>query len=376
MNPHKATWRQLPPWQRALLLSVGALQLGSLAAAWLDLSWRHPAQLRGSKATWRVALLISGVGPLAYWLAAHKRGRWTAEDMPDMSGKVAVITGANSGLGFETAKALAQRGASVVLACRSRAKAEQAAGKLLALCPASQLSIMLLDLSDLDSVRRFAAELKAKYPQIDLLINNAGVMLAPYGTTQQGFETQLGVNYLGHFALTAEVLPLLSPHARIVNLSSTAHRFGKIRFDDLQWIRLEYNPMAAYGQSKLAILLFSYELQRRLTAAGSSIVAVAAHPGYSDTQGQDFASSNHLSFNRLMTTLFAQSAQQGAWPTLYAATAPEVKGGQYFGPSGFGELGGSAQQVDSSAASKQREVAQRLWGVAEQLTGRLFVIDN
>ncbi len=290
---------------------------------------------------------------------------WTAKDIPNQNGRVVIITGANSGIGWDTARVLAQKGATVIMACRSMQKANAAADQIKTLNPAGNVVVMPLDLGDLDSVRAFATSFRAQYDRLDLLINNAGVMIPPYGKTVQGFEKQFGINHLGHFALTGLLLDRLNatPGARIVTVSSGSHRFGIINFDDLNWER-GYPPQRAYGQSKLANLLFTYELQRRLTAAGQSTLAVAAHPGWTATNLQQYSGA----FQRL-NPIFAQTTEMGALPTLYAATAPDVQGGDYFGPGGFLEMRDYPKKVGSSARSHDEGVARRLWQVSEQLSG-------
>jgi len=292
--------------------------------------------------------------------------KWTLENMPDQSGKVAIVTGANSGIGYETALALAQKGATVVMACRNLQKANPAAGQIRQTSPAATVEVMELDLGDLESVRQFVGAFRAKYDRLDLLINNAGIMHPPYGKTAQGFETQLGVNHLGHFALTGLLLDLLiqtSP-ARVVTVSSSSHLFGRIDFEDLHWEKKAYKPNPAYGQSKLANLLFTYELQRKLTSTGKDTLAVAAHPGWTETNLQQ-----HTGWIRFLNRFFAQDPALGALPTLYAATEPNVNGGEYFGPDGFMALRGYPQKVQSNNRSYDENVAARLWEVSEALTG-------
>ena len=364
-------WSRLTPTRKTALVVAGAVQAGLFAAAWRDLDRRTPPQINGSRAGWRAALFLNFVGPLAYFAAGRKAGGWSETDLPDLSGKVAVVTGANSGLGYETSRALAQRGATVVMACRNPARAEAAAAAILATHPSGKVVLMSLDLGDLDSVRRFAEEVLARYDRLDLLVNNAGLMVPPAGQTAQGFETQFGVNHLGHFALTARLIGRLNatPGARVVTVSSAAHRFGQIGFDDLNWKDRPYNAWQAYGQSKLANLLFTYELQRRLAAAGHHTRAVAAHPGYAATNLQ-----GEGAVMRVMNRLLAQPQGMGALPSLYAAAAPQVQGGQYFGPSGPAELGGPPRRVESSARSHNLRDARRLWQVSEELTGVPFTL--
>ncbi len=291
---------------------------------------------------------------------------WTAEDIPDLYGNIAVVTGANSGIGRETTRALAAKGAQVVMACRDMEKAASAADDIRSTHPDAQLDLMQLDLSNQASIHQFADTFNQRYDQLNLLINNAGIMVPPYGTTADGFEQQFGTNHLGHFALTGLLLDTLlhTPRSQIVTVSSMVHRQGSIDFDDLQWERRPYKAFAAYGQSKLANLLFTYELQRKLALAGADTIAVAAHPGWSNT-GLQQNSSIFSSLNRW----FAQSAAQGAWPSLYAATAPDVAGGAYYGPGGFMEIWGHPKRVSSSSRSHDRVVAARLWQVSEDLTG-------
>jgi len=300
---------------------------------------------------------------------------WTTNDIPDLSGKTAVVTGANSGIGFEAALALAAKNAKVVLACRSAAKADEAAAAIRRQAPNAQLEFLALDLSSLASVREFSAKLNANYERLDILCNNAGVMALPYLTTADGFEMQFGTNHLGHFALTGLLHDLLraAPAARVVNVSSNAHKFGRIRFDDLQ-SRQSYRKWLAYGQSKLANLLFTQELQRRAQRAGDSLIAVACHPGYSATNlpmvGPDMSGSTLMGkITRLGNRIVAQSAAMGALPTLYAATAADVVGGDYIGPDGFAEMWGQPRKVGMTARARDAAAAARLWEESERLTG-------
>ncbi|MBZ0294851.1 MAG: SDR family NAD(P)-dependent oxidoreductase [Anaerolineae bacterium] len=297
--------------------------------------------------------------------------QWTEHDIPDQTGSVAIVTGANSGIGWDTARALAQKGATVIMACRSMKKADMAADKIRTLNPSGSVTIMALDLGDLDSVRSFAAAFRAQYDRLDLLINNAGVMIPPYGKTVQGFEQQFGVNHLGHFALTGLLLDMLNatPGARVVTVSSGAHQFGVINFEDLNWEK-GYPAQRAYGQSKLANLLFTYELQRKLNAAGQGTLAVASHPGWTATNLQQ-----HSGLFEVLNPLFAQTTDMGALPTLYAATAQDVHGGEYFGPGGFMEMRGYPKKVNSNARSHDEAVARRLWQVSEDLTQVTFMLE-
>jgi NAD(P)-dependent dehydrogenase (short-subunit alcohol dehydrogenase family) len=293
--------------------------------------------------------------------------KWTSADIPDQTGRTAVITGANTGLGYETAAALAAKGAHVVLAVRNIEKGKEAARGIEQATSDAQVQLQELDLTSLDSIRAAANDLRSDHESIDLLINNAGVMFTPKSTTKDGFELQFGTNHLGHFALTNLLLDrvLAAPGSRIVTVSSQGHRFARgIRFDDLQWER-SYGRVGAYGQAKLANLLFTYELQRRLI--GTNTIAVAAHPGGSRTELTRNLPPLVAAVTRLAEPLF-QSAEMGALPTLRAATDPGVLGGQYYGPDGFGEQRGYPKIVASSEASHDVDAQKRLWTVSEQLT--------
>ena len=293
---------------------------------------------------------------------------WTEQSVPSQDGRVAIVTGGNSGLGFETARMLAERGATVVLAVRDIEKGKAAAARI-----DGEVSVQALDLSSLASIRSAATALGKTHPRIDLLINNAGVMYTPKRVTEDGFELQFGTNHLGHFALTGLLLEHILPvsGSRIVTVSSVGHRIrADIQFDDLQWER-SYNRVAAYGQSKLANLMFTYELQRRLGENGTTI-ATAAHPGMANTD----LLRNLPAFARVPLTwlapLFTQKPDMGALPTLRAATGPSVLGGQYYGPSGRGEVRGYPELVTSSPESHDQAIQQRLWSVSEELTGVKF----
>jgi NAD(P)-dependent dehydrogenase (short-subunit alcohol dehydrogenase family) len=302
-------------------------------------------------------------------MVLHMSAKWTDADVGDQSGRVAIVTGSNSGLGFDTARVLAEHGATVVLAVRDTEKGAAAASRIKRTAPDADVTVQPLDLGSLDSVRAAAADVNAAHPRIDLLINNAGVMYTPTRQlTADGFEQQFGTNHLGHFALTGLLFDNLTsvPNSRIVTVSSVGHRImAQIHFDDLQWERTKYNRVAAYGQSKLANLLFTYALQRRLAARDAFTIALAAHPGFSDTELM-----RHLpDFSRPIVSLVAQNAAKGALPTLRAATDPSATGGQYYGPDGLGGAGGHPKVVASSKQSHDTALQERLWSVSEQLTG-------
>jgi NAD(P)-dependent dehydrogenase (short-subunit alcohol dehydrogenase family) len=300
--------------------------------------------------------------------------KWTTADIPDQTGRTAVVTGANTGLGFETAAALAAHGAQVTVAVRNLDKGKDAAQKILAASPGAAVTLQELDLTSLDSIRAAAEELRSKHDVIHLLINNAGVMYTPKGTTKDGFELQFGTNHLGHFALTGLLLDRLLPvpGSRVVTVSSVGHRIrAAIHFDDLQWEH-SYSRVGAYGQSKLANLLFTYELQRRLASHGTTIAA-AAHPGGSNTELMRNMPPLLRGGVAVVAPLF-QGADMGALPTLRAATDPAVLGGQYYGPDGFGQQRGYPKVVASSDQSHDAALQRRLWAVSEELTGVVYPI--
>jgi NAD(P)-dependent dehydrogenase (short-subunit alcohol dehydrogenase family) len=291
---------------------------------------------------------------------------WTAGDLPDLDGRTFVVTGATSGLGLVTARALARPGARVVLAVRDTAKGEQAAAAI-----DGTTEVRRLDLADLASIRSFA---EAWDEPLDVLVNNAGVMAVPERRTKDGFELQIGTNHLGHFALTNLLLPRIAD--RVVTVSSTAHWFGRIGLDDLNWERRRYSRWRAYGQSKLANLLFTLELQRRLTDAGSPVRAYAAHPGYARTnlQGHTSSALQH-GFMAVTNRLVAQSAEMGALPTLYAATQ-DLPGASFVGPGGFQEQRGYPALARRTGRALDAEMAARLWELSERLTGTTFGLDG
>ncbi|WP_410592890.1 SDR family NAD(P)-dependent oxidoreductase [Amycolatopsis sp. lyj-23] len=297
---------------------------------------------------------------------------WTERAVPSQRGRVAVITGANTGLGFDTAKVLAARGATVVLAVRDVGKGKQAAARLGA---QADVTVQELDLASLESVRAAAADLHTTLPKIDLLINNAGVMYPPRQTTRDGFELQFGTNHLGHFALTGLLLDLLLPveGSRVVTVASIAHRIrAGIHFDDLQWEN-SYDRVAAYGQAKLANLMFAYELQRRLAPHGTT-TSLAAHPGVARTELMRNSPAVLRALFPVVAPLFTQSSERGALPVLRAATDPAALGGQYYGPAGPGGYRGRPQVVASSPQSYDVAVQQRLWAVSEELTAVKFPV--
>lgn len=291
--------------------------------------------------------------------------RWTAENIPDLIGKVAIVTGANSGIGYEMARTLARKQATVILACRNQDKGDAAVRRISQESVKAKTELGLLDLSDLASIHRFANEFAGRYDRLDILINNAGIMMTPLGRTADGFELQFGTNHLGHFALTGLLLDLIlrTRQARVITVSSGGHRFGEIDFGNLN-AEKGYNRGKAYAQSKLANLLFTYELQRRLGGAGVDTIAAAAHPGWTATNLQA-----HWRMVRMLNPVIAQKPEMGALPALYAATAPDVQGGDYYGPRGWQELRGYPTQVQSSASSHDTAVAAKLWTVSEELTG-------
>lgn len=300
---------------------------------------------------------------------------WTVEDIPNLQGKTAIVTGANSGLGLEIAQALAAAGAQVTLACRSQNKAEAAMQRIRQHAPQAELDFQPLNLADLSSIRDFASQYADRHERLDRLCNNAGVMALPLCLTADGFEMQIGTNHLGHFALTGRLLPLLqaSPDARVATMSSIAHRPGKIRFDDLNWERGKYSKWAAYSQSKLANLLFTFELQRRFEQHDVDAIAVAAHPGYASTHlqlaGPEMTRSGFgKALMKLGNGLLGQSAARGALPMLYAVTDQDIQGGDYIGPDGPMEMRGWPKKVGCTSTARDTGAAKRLWALSEQLT--------
>lgn len=300
--------------------------------------------------------------------------QWNEQSIPDQTGKVALVTGANSGLGWQTARALAEHGAHVLVGARSQAKATDAIERIASTGPAGTMEPLVVELADLESVAAGAAKVLAEHDRLDVLINNAGIMMTPYATTAQGFEQQFGVNHLAHFALTGHLLRLLmaTGGSRVISVSSNGHRPGRIDFDDLQSEK-SYSPYAAYFQSKLANLLFTAELQRRLDAVGSTALAAAAHPGGSNTnlghENPGGVLGALMGILSPLSGLLGQSAAMGALPQLRAATDPDVRGDDYYGPGGFGQLRGHPVAVDRSDRAKDPATAARLWEVSAELTG-------
>jgi NAD(P)-dependent dehydrogenase (short-subunit alcohol dehydrogenase family) len=302
---------------------------------------------------------------------------WTSTNIPDLTGKTIIITGGNSGIGFEAARELTRRGAEVIIASRNPSKAEKAIDIIEQEIPGSKLKLIILDLASLDSVRKFSEVFMESHDKLDILLNNAGIMLVPYSLTEDGFENTFGTNHLGHFALTGLLMDVINntPDARVVTVASNAHYGGEMDFDNLMFQEnLGYTPMKAYSRSKLANLLFTYELQRRFQEQGINAQAMAAHPGISATGLAD-----HLFFNRIsgliqpMMKLLFQSSAMGALPSLRAAVDPDAKGGDYYGPDGKGEKSGHPVLVDSNAASKNEEDARKLWEESQRLTGIQFL---
>ena len=301
------------------------------------------------------------------------RESWTAREIPDLTRKIIIITGANSGIGYESARELTRKGAEVIVASRDPIKAERAILNLKEEIPGAKLEFIELNLANLDSVRKFAEKFKSKYNSLDILLNNAGIMLIPFGKTVDGFENTVGTNHLGHFALTGLLMDRLSitPGARVVNVASNAHYAGEMDFNNLLFEnKLGYTPMKAYSRSKLANLLFTYELQRRFQSGGFDVSALAAHPGISATSLADHLFFNLISWliQPVMKMVF-QSSAMGALPSLRASVDPEALGGQYYGPDGKGEKSGYPIVVDSNSASKNEADARTLWQISEKLTG-------
>lgn len=298
--------------------------------------------------------------------------KWALENMPSLNGKLAVVTGANRGLGLEIVHGLTAAGARVVLACRDPAKAKAAVESVLKRTPHAEVEVMALDLAILSSVRKFAADFLMRFKTLDMLIHNAAVILVPKDKTADGFEQHIGVNHLGAFALTALLMPALraTPRARVVNMSSNAHRLVKgIDLDDLNLDKIAYKPMEAYGRSKLAALLFALEMNKRLQKSGGNMQVVTSHPGFSESNpGQGSL------LLRLTTKYLAQPGPLGALPVLYAATMPDVVSGEYWGPGGIMEMRGYPALCKPAAWARDETVAGQLWTLSEKLTGVTFAV--
>lgn len=291
---------------------------------------------------------------------------WTTQQVPNLTGKNIIVTGATSGLGKEIARVLAEKGATVIMAVRNIDKAKTVCEEIIDLHPSAKLAIKKLDLSSLQSIKQFSLEINSEYDHLDILINNAGVMYCPYSKTQDGFEMQMGTNHFGPFALTLQLLPLLSktPNARIVNTSSLAHLTGNINFDDINWENRKYKTMQAYADSKIANLYFSYELASKLKGKANAPLVIAAHPGWTKTE-----LDRHIGIVGIISTIVGQKVEMGILPTLMAAFDPAAQNGDYYGASGFREMRGYPKKVQSNATSRDKASAQKLWAASEELTG-------
>jgi NAD(P)-dependent dehydrogenase (short-subunit alcohol dehydrogenase family) len=298
-----------------------------------------------------------------------KEKKWNSHNIPDQKGGVTIVTGSSSGIGYETARALAEKNATVIIAVRNLQKGNAAVEKILGQHPNADVKVMELDLANLESIRIFAAEFKKNFNRLDLLINNAGVMMPPYSKTADGFELQFGTNHLGHFALTGLLFDLIraTSGSRIVNVSSGAHNYGDLEFDDLNWEKRPYKKMRAYADSKIANLYFTYELQKRVERNGGNPLVAASHPGWTATELQ-----RHAGLFRFLNNFFSQDITMGALPTLYTAVGADVKGGDYYGPSGWREMKGYPKKVESNELSHNEEIARKLWEISEELTGVKF----
>jgi len=298
------------------------------------------------------------------------KSNWTTDNIPDQTGMLVIVTGSNSGIGFEAAKVLAKKNAHVILAVRNIEKGEAAKTNIIKEFSAAKVDIAQLDLASLKSVQTFTEAFTKNHEKLDLLINNAGIMIPPYSKTEDGFESQMGTNHLGHFALTAQLFPLLktTKGSRIVNVSSTAHNMGNINFDDLAWESRKYIPWKAYGDSKVANLYFTNELGKRMKSAGINVITTAAHPGYAATGLQKGF------FLKFLNIIVAQSGFMGAMPTLMAAIDPEASSGNFYGPSGFAQQRGFPKLVTPNKLSQDEVIGKRLWAISEELTGVEFPV--
>lgn len=297
---------------------------------------------------------------------------WTTENISDQTGKVAIVTGSSSGIGYEAARVLANKGATVVIAVRNLDKGTKAADKIGSQNAKANVQVMQLDLADLASVEAFAEAYKKSHARLDLLINNAGVMIPPYSKTKDGFELQFGTNHLGHFALTARLIDLLNatPNSRVVNVSSSGHRWGNIDFEDLTWEKRGYRPWRAYGDSKLANIYFTKEMARLLRENGSNVIVTSAHPGWTATELQRH--TDFFGIAGILNRFFAQDITMGALPTLRAAFDLDANGGEFFGPGGFMRMWGYPVVEEPSELAKDTTIAERLWDVSQRLTGAKY----
>jgi len=305
-----------------------------------------------------------------------KSKKWTSSDIPDLTGKTILVTGGNSGLGFESAKAFAEKGAQVIIACRSANRGDVAKKQIEKTCPTANVHVMELDLMDLESIKDFTIRFKQKHDRLDVLLNNAGIMTVPYGLTKDGFESQIGTNHLGHFALTGLLLDLLknTAQSRVVNVSSMAHKQGVMDYDNLLFKNgIGYSPMKAYGRSKLANLLFTLELQEFFVSKNIDCIAVAAHPGVSNTNlARHLEGKWMFELLRPLLQMIVQPAIMGALPLIRASVDPQVKKGEYYGPSGFQEMSGYPVLVEPNKSAKDIQSAKKLWEISEKLTKVVF----
>lgn len=295
-----------------------------------------------------------------------KQKKWNSDNIPEQKGKTIIVTGSSSGIGFEAARVLALKNGEVIIAVRNPEKGKKALEKIISEKDNANVKVMNLDLANLESVKEFADEFKKKYNKLDILINNAGVMMPPYSKTENGFELQIGTNHFGHFALTLQLLDILTntKGSRIVNVSSMAHKAGNINFDDINWESRKYKPMKSYGDSKIANLYFTNELAKRLSSGNNNPIVVAAHPGWTSTDLQ-----RHVGIADFMNRFFAQNVSMGTLPTLYAAVGPDVESRDYYGPSGFMEMRGYPKKVPPNKLSSDEEIAEKLWEISEEMTG-------
>ena len=299
--------------------------------------------------------------------------KWSIDDVASQRGKIAVVTGANSGIGYEVTLGLVKKNVEVIMACRNMQKAEEARANILRVHPDAAINVMKLDTGDLKAVRKFAEQFQQHYNQLHFLVNNAGIMMSPYKVTADGFENQLATNYIGHFALTGLLLPLLTktPNARVVTLSSISYKWSEIEFDDLHAAK-KYSKTKAYGQSKRACLMFAFELQRRLFEKGHHSISIAAHPGLAKTNLDQY----YPALIRPLGNLFLQPAKKGALPVLYAALDQTLKGGEFIGPDGFQQIRGYPSKVEADEYSHDKAVAERLWKRSEQMTSVYYLSKN